>query len=142
MEIENRFWKVRHKNRFLLEVMRHLAGNAQISFEGGSEIVGLAEIPGASQIETSVLKRNTLAPRLEFVVVPLEISTIPAIFAGIGGTIPKSVLHILIEKNGQLEFGAYDNFHPECIVLGPATSGAALESLISKGLLVQVGTQR
>jgi len=118
--------------------MRHLAGNAHISFEGGEEILGLVELPGASQVETSILKRNTLAPRLEFVHVPLVNATIPAILAGIGGTIPKGVLHVQIEKNGQLEFGAYDNFHPESIVLGPAINDAMLESPISCGLLTRL----
>ncbi|MGA3047000.1 MAG: hypothetical protein ABSD67_10280 [Terracidiphilus sp.] len=97
-----------------MAVMIELAGDAHISFEGDSKILGLADLPGASQIENSVLKRYTLFPRQEFVIAPLERSTVSAVFSKIGGTIPKSVLHILIEKDGRLEFGAYDRFHPEC----------------------------
>ena len=40
------------------------------------------------------------------------------IIAAIGGTIPNAIIHIQIEKDGLLQFGAYDNFHPECIHFG------------------------
>ncbi|MGA2808995.1 MAG: hypothetical protein ABSE87_12745 [Terracidiphilus sp.] len=135
MEPQRQFWKVRHRNRFLLTIMKELAGNAHISFEGDQKVLGLAAIQGATQVEDSVLKRNTLLPRQEFVSVPLEPSTLSPIFSKIGGTIPKSVRHILIEKNGQLEFAAYDNFHPECIFFGDAVSNAFLDVLISEGVL-------
>jgi|ERR1035438_2289341 hypothetical protein len=128
-------WKVCNKNRLLLAMMKELAGDARISFEGDAKILGLAGLPGASQMENTVLKRNTLWPKQEFIVVPLEPSTIPAIVIGIGGTIPRSILHIQIEKNGRIEFGAYDNFHPECIVFGSAISEAFIDALTSEGIL-------
>jgi hypothetical protein len=135
MESSRKLWKVKNKNRFLLTVMNDLAGNAHISFEGDSKVLGLADLQGASQLENVVLKRNTLAPRQEFVIVPLDSSTIPAIFSKIGGTIPKSVLHIQIEKNGRLEFAGYDNFHPESIYFGDAVTDACFDSLISERIL-------
>jgi hypothetical protein len=138
MEPAHQSWKVRNKNRFLLAIMKELAGDAHISFEGGAKILSLVGLPGASQIENRVLKRNTLWPKQEFVVMPLEPSTIPAIFTGIGGTIPRSVLHIQIEKDGQIEFGAYDNFNPESIVFGSAITKAFIEALTSEGILKPV----
>ena len=120
--------------------MEELAGDAHISFEGDSRILGLTNVPGASQIENAVLKRNTSLPRQEFVVVPLEPSSISTVFTKIGGTIPKSVLHIQIEKNGKLEFGSYDSFHPGCIVFGNAIKGTFLDSLISDGLLERLSS--
>jgi hypothetical protein len=115
--------------------MKELAGDAHISFEGDLSILGLVGLPGASQIETSVLKRNTLWPQQDFVIVPLEPSAIEAIFTRIGGTVPRTVHHIQIEKGGRLEFGAYDNFYPECIFLGCAITQTFIDSQISEGTL-------
>jgi hypothetical protein len=56
----------------------------------------------------------------------------------LGGTIPRSVLHIQIEKNGQREFGAYDSFHPDCIFLGYALTENFVYSLVSAGLLTPI----
>jgi hypothetical protein len=42
------------------------------------------------------------------------------IIAAIGGTVPGAIIHVQIEKDGQLQFAAYDNFHPECIHFGSA----------------------
>jgi hypothetical protein len=140
MEPGHRFSKVHNKNRLLLLVMKELAGNAQISFEGDSKILPLAEIQGASQEETSLLKRNTTAPRQDFVIVPLEHSTIPIIFAKIGGTVPRSVRHIQVQKNAQLAFAVYDNFHPECLSFGTAITDMFIDSLVTEGLLQRRST--
>jgi hypothetical protein len=138
MKSTHQIWKVRDKNRLLLAIMNELAGDANISFEGDSKILSLVALPGASQMETSVLKRSTLWPQQDFVVVLLEPSIISQIFAKIGGTIPRSVLHIQIEKEGRLEFGAYDNFNPESMFFGSAIREAFLESLVSEGFLRKI----
>lgn len=135
MEKENKFWLVRDKRRLLLAMMEQLAGGAHISFEGDLKALRLSSIPGASQEETDALKRNTLWPKQDFIVVPLESSTSKAIVSAIGGTIPGTIIHIQIEKGGGLQFGAYDNFHPQCIVFNPATDKAILESLVAQGIM-------
>jgi hypothetical protein len=128
-------WAVRYKNRFLLAVMKELAGNAHISFEGNLGSSKLTSISGASEKETSVLKRNTIWPKQDFVVLPLERAMSRPILSALGGSIPKSVLHIQIEKAGVFEFGAFDNFHPECLFFGEGLSKDFLDSLVSQGLL-------
>jgi len=135
MQISRRGWRIREKNRFVSILMEGMAGDAHISFEGGTSILGLATVDGAAQEETSVLRRNTLQPRQNFIIVPLESETLPDIWRGIGGTIARDVLHIQIEKNGQLVFGAYDGFHPECVKFGPAFPTALIESLIENLVL-------
>jgi hypothetical protein len=57
------------------------------------------------------------------------------IIAAIGGTVPKAIIHIQIEKHGQLQFGAYDNFYPECVYFGIAVKPELIESLISQGIM-------
>jgi len=53
----------------------------------------------------------------------------------IGGTVPSAIIHIQIEKNGLLQFAAYDNFHPQCIVFGTGVKQTVLESLVSQGIM-------
>jgi hypothetical protein len=135
MEKENRSWLVRDKLRFLLAMMEDLAGGAHISFEGDLKALRLSSIPGASKEETQALKRNTISPKQDFIVLPLESSTSKAIVSAIGGTIPNTIIHIQIEKGGSIQFAAYDNFHPQCIVFHPAMDKAILESLVSEDIM-------
>ena len=93
MERENKFWLVRDKRRLLLAMMERLAGGAHISFEGDLSALRLSDIPGASQDETGALKRNTLWPKQDFMVLPLELSTSRAIVSAIGGTVPGTNSH-------------------------------------------------
>src|SRR5260370_14868086 len=107
MRSEGARWLVRDKRGFLLAIMEELARNAHISFEGNLSNLRLGSVPGASEAETVVLKRNTLWPKQDFIVLPLEPSTGKAILSAIGGTVPKSIIHVQIENEGVLEFGAY-----------------------------------
>jgi hypothetical protein len=59
-----------------------ISGNAHMSFEGRLNHLRLASIPGASEEETFVLKRNTIWPKQDFIVVPLE----PVIFQDLSTT--------------------------------------------------------
>ena len=57
------------------------------------------------------------------------------ILSAIGGTIPRKILHIHIAKDGVLQFGTYDQFHPERIYFGKAVKQAVLDSLVSDGIM-------
>jgi hypothetical protein len=91
-------------------------------------------IPGASEEPTAALKRNTLWPKQGFEVVPLEPYMDRKIIASIGGPVPGAIIHIQIEKDGQLQFGAYDNFYPECIYFGSAVKEGVIQSLVSQNI--------
>jgi hypothetical protein len=69
--------------------MRELVGTARISFEGDLNATAVAHLAGASADETEILKRNTLWPKQDFVVLPLETDLVGAIIAAIGGTVPR-----------------------------------------------------
>jgi hypothetical protein len=126
---------VHFKNQLLLAVMKQLAGNAAISFEGDLSSLDLLAMPGASADETPALKRNTVSPRQDFVILPLELDTIRPIIKAMGGTIPKSILHIQIAKADKLEFGAYDQFHLGALFVGEALGGDFLDVMVSEGIL-------
>jgi hypothetical protein len=135
MESKGKFWHVSDKRRLLLAMMEEFAGDAHISFEGDLSALPLSSIPGASQEETGVLRRNTLWPKQDFIVLPLEPSTSKTIISAIGGTVPNTIIHIQIEKGGTLKFAAYDNFHPQCIVFHSTVKPAFLESLASESIV-------
>jgi len=127
----------RDKPGLLVAMMKALASGAYISFEGDLSQCRLAEISGASLNERESLKRNTLFPRQEFVVLPLEHDTIGPICEEVlpEGRIAHNICHVQIEKNGSLAFGAYDNFHPECIGVSGLVPRGLLEQLQSNGVL-------
>jgi hypothetical protein len=116
-------------------MMEEFVGDAHISFEGDLSALPLLNILGASQEETGVLKRNTLWPKQDFIVLPLEPSTSRTIVSAIGGTVPNTIIHIQIEKGGTLQFAAYDNFHPQYIVFHSTVKPAFLESLICESIV-------
>jgi hypothetical protein len=131
-------WKIADKRKFLIAAMKELAGDAHISFEGDLGITKLNGLAGASEAETSILKRNTIWPVQDFVVLALEPDSISAIVAGVGGTVPRGVLHIQIEKNDQLELGLYDQFAPEASFFGPKLAPEFFNRLESEKVLKKI----
>ena len=57
------------------------------------------------------------------------------IISAICGTIPGAIIHIQIEKDGQVRFGAYGNFYPESIYLGGAVDESVIQSLVSQNIM-------
>jgi len=135
---EDRLWLVaRDKAGLLIAMMKTLAGNAHISFEGDlSRCVFPPELD-RSESETAILRRQTIAPVQDFVLLRLEPETIQPI---LGTVLPESrfmkhVIHIQIEKDGVLQFAAYDNFHRDCVECGPGVPRELLERLRLSGVL-------
>jgi hypothetical protein len=116
-------------------MIEELAGDAHISFEGNLRRLPLLNHPGVSDQPTATLERNTVWSKQDFIVIPLNRSSVKEIVAGLGETIPKTVLHVQIEKAGVVQFAAFDNFHPECILFGSAVRNAVLESLVSRNII-------
>jgi hypothetical protein len=135
---KDRYWLIsRDKPSLLAYMMRFLAGNARISFEGDlSRCEFPVAIPSNAE-EDSVLTRHTISPRQDFIILPLENDTIQPILDIVlpYNRYMKDIIHIQIEKNGELQFGSYDQFHSECIVCFLGVSTSFLDELIRKGIL-------
>jgi hypothetical protein len=128
-------YKVRDKRRFLAAALAELAGDAQVSFEGDLSMTSLSDVPGASNDETQVLKRGTLWPKQDFVVLPLEVEMVLPIMAAVGGTVPRGLIHVQVQKEGRLQLGLYDNFDPNCMFLGPGLTPSFIATLQEAGVL-------
>ncbi len=119
-----------------MTTLQELAGSALVSFEGDLKGTALLEVHGASGNDTAALRRNTLWPRQDFVVLPLEVETVASIVKAIGGTVPRGILHIQVEKAERLELGVYDNFAPHVMFFGSSMTPELVEKLREEGVLM------
>ena len=135
---QDRYWLVaRDKPALLTHMMRFLAGEARISFEGDlSHCKFPTTIPSANE-EASILTRQTATPRQDFIILPLEHDTISPILDAVlpDNRFMEDIIHIQIEKRGELQFGSYDNFHHQCIVCFLGVTTKFLDELKQKGII-------
>lgn len=132
--------RTKHKPRLLFAMMHALASDdAVICFEGWLALTDLAKIEGVRLNETDVLRRQTLEPRMDFLVLPLTQASLPAIEKAVNSKIAFSgcagIVHVQIESHGQIAFAAYDEFTPDCAVAYPAVSVSLLDELVQKHIL-------
>ena len=106
----------RDKPGLLVAFMKELAGNARVSFEGDLTKCEFSSVPQLAHEPDGALQRNTISPRLDYVILPLTPETIAPILGQVlpGGRCVHDIIHIQIERNGELAFSACDNFHPDC----------------------------
>ena len=134
-----RYWPIaRDKPGLLIAMMRAMAGDAHISFEGDLSRCCFPEALHPSGEETDALKRSTLTPKQGFVVLPLPSESVRPILDIVlpDNRYLKDILHIQIERGGELQFGSYDQFHPECIVcFPPGVTTEFLEILKGSGVI-------
>ena len=129
----------RDRPRLLLAMMHALAADdGRISFEGKLSETELAQMAGTACEEDGVLKRATLQPKLDFLVLPLtpknlsplERVIVSKVAFGNGG-----IIHVQIERHGRMAFAAYDNFDRDCLVAYSDVSPAVLDELIKTRVL-------
>jgi hypothetical protein len=135
----DRYWPVaRDKPGLLIAMMRHLAGDAHISFEGELSCCSFPSSLKPSGEETSALRRSTSHPEQGFVVLALTPESVRPILDVVlpDNRYLNDIIHIQIEKAGKLQFGSYDNFHHECIVgFPPGVTPELLNRLQSSGVV-------
>ena len=131
------------KNRpqLLFAMMHELAGdNAWISFEGRLIHTDLIKIGGVAFEETELLRRGTIAPKLDFLILPLTRDSLPAIEKAILSKISfhstEGIVHVQIEKDGTMVFAAYDNFSESCTWVFSNFPTVLLDELVARKVLV------
>ena len=116
-------------------MMVEFAGG-RMSLEGDLSKCKFTDDLSVAREAVGLLKRQTLYPRQDFVVLRLEPATIAPIFRKIvTAGLTRAIIHVQIEYRDLLQLVACDNFHPECVVTGPGVSGALLSELTSKSIL-------
>jgi hypothetical protein len=123
----------RDKRRLLIAMMRAFAAeNSRISFEGRLTKSDLMLMEPVAYEEVGVLKRATLRPKLNFLILPLTQQSLSRIEKAFNSKIAfgnGGIVHVQIERAGAMVFAAYDNFHRECVVAYSAVSTALLDEL-------------
>ncbi|MEM9284063.1 MAG: hypothetical protein AAGA96_19770 [Verrucomicrobiota bacterium] len=136
-DIEARYWvDVRDKPSFLRRIILALAGDAEISFEGDLSLFALPlELVTGS--ESSSLRRATLVPEMDFVRCPLNESSVTPILETLGSRKEwvSDIIHIQISVSNRLQFGAYDQFHRDCVVTGSRVPIDLLSDLKDCGII-------
>jgi hypothetical protein len=125
----------RDRPGLLFAMMRTFASDqSRIAFEGNLATTELYRLEGASYDETDILKRATVAPRLDFVVLPLVLARVPEIQKAIRSKIAfdgyMGIIHTQIEAGGEIVFGAYDNFNRDTVVVNGTIETAVLDDLV------------
>jgi len=70
------------------------------------------------------------------VVLQLDADSIAPIFQQVmSAGLSRAILHVQIERGGERQLSAYDNFHPECVVVGSAISESLLSELKTNRIL-------
>jgi hypothetical protein len=133
------FLDTRDKPGLLIALMHALAGNAHLALEGDRDRMSemdFDKIPGAKEGIVSPFG-SEWDENARFVVLPLESDSIPLILREIlpKGRIVHDVGAIQIEKNGEIQFLAGDNFHRESVSVGPGVPEQLLKSLVASGIL-------
>jgi len=118
--------------------MAELAGNAHISFEGDLSHSRFIDDLVLTRDETPMLKRNTLAPTHDFIVLRLANETIEPIFRQIqAARLKRAILHVEIRLSETLccNWAPYDTFRDGCVVTGPRVGPASRDELLTTKVL-------
>lgn len=137
-DAEGHYWLVaRDKPALLTHMMRYLAGDAQMSFEGTFDGSKLPDAVPRIPEDQSPLKPCSGNREFPFVIVALEPATIKPILDTIlpNNLFMEDIIQIQIAKSGNRQFGCYDNFHPDCIVAYSGVSPEFLDELLHRGII-------
>jgi hypothetical protein len=124
----------------LRAMMRLLAGDAHISFEGFLGRMDFAPCGMPVPEEASVLRRQGIAaPPHDFLILPLEPDNEARIWLALRKSSElrrdSNLVHVQIAKGGQLAFGTYDGFHPECTWASEAVPEGEPDRLVRTGIV-------
>ncbi len=128
---------VRHPAKLVEALISHLGAGGHLSLEGDLSQLGESVRALGVTKKGLGLRRSTLFPRQDFVILPLDDKTIPLILEQVLPNVglDSRVLHVQIAIEGRLIFGAYDNFHRDCVWVSEAAGVDLLEKLVAEGVL-------
>jgi hypothetical protein len=107
--------RVRKPVDFIRAALTHFQPQCFLSLEGDLTHVDPAHILDASGEPTDVLRRNTISPPQQFVILPITPSTFETVSRKVlpQAGLKHRILHVQIASGGRLVLGAYDAFHRE-----------------------------
>jgi hypothetical protein len=133
--MQQTFWlDPRDKVALFIRVMKLLAAeNTRIMLEGR---ISPSELPSSlSQLRDSppVPRQAPEAPQV--LDMPLTEATVQPIARSVAPRVVRDVAAIQIIQNKEIQFMVGDNFHRECVSVGPAVPESFLSDLLSAGII-------
>lgn len=130
----------RDNSKLLAAVLSLLAGDAHVAVEGDADellALQLDRLPGALFGPTAPFGRE-FGPDSTMIVLPLSNENEAALLhhaLAPNRQISPAVGALQIERSGRVEFLAGDNFHRECVSVGPAIPALFLQELTQQGVI-------
>ena len=134
------------KPALLSTLMRELASEAEIALEGeASELAtfDFSAISGVREGVVSPFRKECRDKTGKMLIMPLNASTVDPILDELlrKDRAMQRVGSIQIQRSGQVEFLAGDNFHRECVSVGPGITVELLERLLGEKVIAAYRTQ-
>ena len=129
--------RVREPVEFVRAALDHFQPDCLLSLEGDLSHCDTAHVPGASSEPTDVLRRSTISPKQEFIVLPVTAETRETISREVLPQVglKNRVLHVQVASGGRLVLGAYDSFHRECCWVDQSIGPDTISSWKDSGII-------
>lgn len=131
------YLNVRRPVPFMSSLVEVFCGDAHMSLEGDLSDLRWS---GRRQVNPRIevlLRRQTIWPKQDYAVLPLEEDTLVEIKERVLPVVglAEKVAHVQIEQHGELVFGAYDEFHADCVWVTSQVGPEFLDRLKKDGCL-------
>lgn len=129
------FWlDPRDKPALFIRLMNLLAGeNTYLMLEGE---ISPSEVPGSLNQRLGSPRAPRQAPEARQVLdIPVTEATVQAITRSVAPRVVRDVSALQIIQNSEVQFMVGDNFHRECVSVGPAVPESFLRGLLSAGII-------
>lgn len=117
--------------------MRALVGDSQIALEGNLATCDFSKVEDYRVTSFGELHRVDDGRESDYQVFELNSDTLEPLLEQVlsEDRLSDDIEHIQIQRNGQLQVLIGDNFHDECVSVGPAITIGLLEGLKSQGII-------
>jgi hypothetical protein len=129
----------------LATLMRELAGEAEIALEGEASELATFDFSALSGVREGIalpFREEWRGKTGKMLIMPLNASTVGPILEELlrKDRAMQRVGAIQIQCDGQVEFLAGDNFHRECVSVGPGVTVKLLERLVRERVIAAYRT--
>jgi hypothetical protein len=129
--------RVREPVEFVRAALKHFHRDCFLSLEGDLSRFDPALVPGASREPSALLRRNTIWPLLDFVILPVTAATAETICRRVLPQVglKHHVVHVQVASEGHLVLGARDNFGRDCVWIDQGIGKEGIVSLLDSGVI-------
>jgi hypothetical protein len=129
--------RVRRPVDFIRAGLNHFPHDCYLSLEGDLSRFDSTLIPGTSHMPTTLLRKYTISPVQDFVILPVTAATSDLVSLRVLSQVglKHHIIHIQIASESRLVLGAYDNFHRECVWIDAAIGQEGITSMLDSGII-------